>query len=298
MAATRRAFLGLVPGLVTLPQVANLRASEPPPPASSCEMLPAADATLQEALRRSVVDLGLRPDLDSGRMAVALLDLSRPDKLRYAGLNDHAMLYAASLPKIAILIAGFERIQEGLLRYTPAVREMFTRLTRFSSNVDASRAIQTIGFEYIARTLRKYRFYDPQENGGLWLGKGYGGPNDRWKRDPLHNLSHGATAAQTARFFWLVEEGRLISQQASAEIKKILSAPGIRHKFVAGLADVPGRSIYRKSGTWRNYHADGALVEAGEYRYVAVALLEREGGGALFPPLIRSIDRMICGGAA
>ena len=89
-----------------------------------------------------------------------------------------------------------------------------------------------------------------------------------------------------------------MSPQASAEIKGILSEPGIRHKFVAGLANVPGRKIYRKSGTWRNFHADGALVEAGERRYVAVALLEREGGGAYFPPLIQAMDRMICAGAA
>ena len=99
------------------------------------------------------------------------------------------MLYAASLPKIAILIAGFERIREGLLPYTPAVREMFVRLTRFSSNVDASRAIQTIGFEYIARTRRKYRFYDPRENGASGWAKATAAPT----------IAGGATRSTTSR---------------------------------------------------------------------------------------------------
>jgi beta-lactamase class A len=174
---------------------------------------------------------------------------------------------------------------------------MFTKLTRFSSNTDASKAIQTIGFENIANTLRKYGLYDVRENGGLWLGKAYGGPNDYWKRDPLHNLSHGATAAQVTRYFWLMDQGRLVNEQFSREIKDILSRPGIQHKFVKGLAGIPNREIYRKSGTWRNWHADGALVEAGDKKYIAVALMEDARGGEVLPRLIREMDRIVCGSA-
>ena len=71
------------------------------------------------------------------------------------------------------------------------------------------------------------RFYDPAQNGGLWLGKAYGGPNDYWKRDPLHNLSHGATTMAVARFFLLLQQGRLVSPEYSAEMKEILSKPDI-----------------------------------------------------------------------
>jgi beta-lactamase class A len=246
---------------------------------------------LEGALRR----LGVASVCGSKRLSVSLMDVTDPANPAYAAVNDREMMYAASLPKIAILLAGFERIREGLLRYTPAVREMFTRLARFSSNSDASKAIHTIGFEYIANTLRKYGLYDTRENGGLWVGKAYGGPNDYWKRDPLHNLSHGATAAQVTRFFWLMDQGRLVNERFSAEIKQILSHPGIHHKFVKGLDGIPGRTIYRKSGTWRNWHADGALVEAGEKKYIAVALMEDPRGGEVLPRLIREIDRIVCG---
>jgi beta-lactamase class A len=255
------------------------------------------DPVLQRLVAGALHQMGLSRLVREERLALSLIDLSDPHALRYAGTNDREMMYAASLPKIAILVAGFERIKEGRMPYTPLVKEMFTRLARYSSNTDASRAIQQIGFEYIAGVLtsNKYRFYDPQENGGLWLGKAYGGPNDRWKRDPLHNLSHGATSLQVARFFLMMDEGRLVSPSYSAEIKEMLSHPGIRHKFVKGLADKQ-RTIYRKSGTWQQWHSDAALIEAGGKKYIAVALVKDARGGEILPGLIRKLDDIVVQG--
>ncbi len=258
---------------------------------------PVSDSRLQALLEHAVDELALNKPLREHRLALSLVDVSNPWDPRYAGLNDRDMMYAASLPKIAILLAGFERIREGSMRYTRAVQNMFTRLTRYSSNEDASRAIQLIGFPYIAKVLTssKYRLYDPQQNGGLWLGKAYGGPNDRWRRDPLHNISHGATSLQVARFFVMLDQGRLVDDHYSAEIKEILSKPAIRHKFVKGLASKPDRRIYRKSGTWRNWHSDAALVETDQVRYIAVALMEDSRGGKVLPALIARFDDLMCG---
>jgi len=62
-------------------------------------------------------------------------------------------------------------------------------------------------------------------------------------------------------------------------MKAALSNPGIHHKFVKGLESRPGVRIYRKSGTWKDFHADSALVEYGRYRYVIVGLAEHTHGG-------------------
>ena len=255
------------------------------------------DAELQRSLEQTVDHLGLSGSLRDRRLALSLVDVTDQAHPRYAGLNDREMMYAASLPKIAVLVAGFEKIRAGLMQYTPAVKEMFVRMTRFSSNVDASRAIQKIGFPYIAAVLTsaKYRLYDPLLNGGLWLGKAYGGPNDYWKRDPLHNISHGATSFQVARFFLLLEQGRLVSPAYSAEIKEILSKPGIHHKFVQGLGSKPDHEIYRKSGTWNDWHSDAALVEHNGKKYIAVALMQDPRGSEIFPRLIAGLDHLICG---
>jgi beta-lactamase class A len=252
------------------------------------------DRDLQQSLQGVVNDLRLDGPLAEKRLAVSLVDVTDIDHPRYAGLNDRHMMYAASLPKICALVAAFQRIHDGQLQYTQALKDTITRMVRYSSNVDASKVIQTVGFDYIGKLLTspQYLLYDIRQNGGLWLGKAYGGAQDYWKRDPLHNLSHGATTFEVARFFLLLQEGKLVSPEYSAEMKEILSKPGIHHKFVKGLE---GRAceIYRKSGTWSKYHADGALIEHGDKRYIAVALMEDEHGAEIFPKLIQKLDGLI-----
>ncbi len=255
------------------------------------------DPGLQRSLESTVAKLALSTPVQERRLAVSLVDITDPARPRYAGVNDREMMYAASLPKIAVLVAAFEKIRSGLLDYTPSVKDMLTRMVRYSSNADASLAIHKVGFEYIARVLTsaKYRLYDPLMNGGLWLGKAYGGPNDYWRRDPLHNISHGATTLQVARFFLLMEQGLLVSPQYSAEMKEILSKPGIHHKFVKGLDTKPGAEVYRKSGTWHDWHSDAALIEHNGKKYIAVALMNDARGSEIFPRLILQMDSLICG---
>jgi len=62
-------------------------------------------------------------------------------------------------------------------------------------------------------------------------------------------------------------------------MKAVLGDPGIHHKFVKGLESRPGATIYRKSGTWQQFHADGALVESGGRKLVLVGLAEDARGG-------------------
>ena len=65
------------------------------------------DPALQRGLNNVVRDLGLTGDVESGRLSLALVDLSQRDAPRLAMLNGHEMVYAASLPKIAILLGAF-----------------------------------------------------------------------------------------------------------------------------------------------------------------------------------------------
>jgi beta-lactamase class A len=255
------------------------------------------DPVLLSRLRALLNESAFHKPVMDRRFAVSLVDVTDIEHPRYAGVNDTVMMYAASLPKIAILLAGFEQVKAGKLAYTPQVRDMFNRIARYSSNSDASRAVHLIGFEHIASTLtsRRYMFYDPALNGGLWVGKAYGGPSDHWRRDPLHNLSHGATTLQTARFFTLLAQEKLVDPESSRELKEVLSHPGVHHKFVKGLDSVSGVNIYRKSGTWRNWHADAALVEYLGKRYVAAALCEDPRGGRMLEQLIGGLHRIICG---
>jgi len=170
-----------------------------------------------------------------------------------------------------------------------------TNMIRNSSNKAATEVLNKVGGEYINTVLSspKYRLYDPQHNGGLWVGKEYGS-GKAFHRDPLHHLSHGATATQVARYYYLLETGRLVSPKYSSQMKEILSKPGISHKFVKGLqADYPDAQMYRKSGTWREFHADSALIEHDGRRYIAVALANDPKGGEWMKKLIHEMDEII-----
>jgi beta-lactamase class A len=246
------------------------------------------DRRLEGALRAQ----GWGDLLASGSLAVSLVDLSS-EQLRYAGINDDTMVYAASLPKIAILLGAFDALERGALTWSPALREELVDMIRVSSNTAATAVLHRVGFAQVAQAVQQqpYRLYEP-EDGGLWVGKAYG-ENDYWRRDPVGNTSHGATARQAARFFVLLEKGMLVSRDASARMKDILGDPGIRHKFVRGLGDREGLEIYRKSGTWRDYHADAALIEDGDRTYVAVGLACHPDGARILERLIVTLDGLV-----
>lgn len=257
--------------------------------------LPPKDRTLQAALQRVLEEPTYRRLVARKRLSVALVDISSPDRIRYAGVDDDRMRYAASLPKIAIMLTVFDQIDRNEIRYTPELREKMELMIRRSSNDVATELIELVGFEAIAATLQdpRYELYSESRNGGLWVGKDYGGLLGRWKRDPLHGVSHGATARQVARFFVMLERGELVSPWASAEMKSILARPEIQHKFVLGLSERPRSRIFRKSGTWREWHCDAALVERDGKTYVAVALLESSKARGVLSTLIVRLDDII-----
>lgn len=253
------------------------------------------DSGLQGGLEHSLASLGLRDAARRGHLAVALVDITDLSRPHLAVVNGDEMMYAASLPKIAILLGAFQRAAEGRLVLDGQTEETLTRMIRYSSNAAATEMLNRVGKDYLAELLQSpsYRLYDPSHNGGLWVGKEYG-KSPAFRRDPLHNLSHGATVMQVARFYYLLETGRLVSPELSREMKSILADPGIEHKFVKGLREHwPDARIYRKSGTWRQWHADSAIVEHQGRRYIAVALAKDPRGGQWLTRLIVALDRLI-----
>jgi beta-lactamase class A len=250
------------------------------------------DSSLQRKLNTTLTKLGLNKAVNDKKLSVALVDITRLNKPRVAAVNGDEMLYAASLPKIAILLGAFVEIEQGEMKLDTDTRESLTRMIRVSSNADATRMLNRVGKQRLLGMLqsRKFDLYDPKVNGGLWVGKEYG-KSAAYKRDPLHNLSHGATAMQTARFYYMLETGKLVGPRLTREMKSMLGNPGIHHKFVKGLADYPDAKIYRKSGSWRQWHADSAIVEAQGHKYIIVALAESPNGGAWLSRLIKPIHQ-------
>ncbi len=253
-----------------------------------------ADPELQEGLGTVIAGLGLTDAARRKALSVALVDISDLKHPRLAMVNGNHMVYAASLPKIAILLGAFKDIEAGDIKLDPETRQLLTAMIRHSSNTAATTMMRRVGPQRIAEVLQTpaYQLYDPEINGGLWVGKEYGKAK-AWKRDPLNNLSHGATPLQVARFYYLLETHQFVPADLSQEMKNILADPGVNHKFVKGLKRRPGAKLYRKSGTWRHWHADSVMVEAGDYTYIATALAENPSGGQWLEKLIVPLHDLI-----
>jgi len=252
------------------------------------------DPDLQRGLVSTLTRLGLASAIPRRQLAVALVDITDPHQPKVAAVNGDEMFYAASLPKIAILLGAFVEIDAGRMRLDANTRMSLTRMIRASSNEDATRMLNRVGKYRLAQILKSepFRLYDPAVNGGLWVGKEYA-TGAAFLRDPLHNLSHGATALQTARFYYLLETGQLVSSQACAAMKEMLSDPAINHKFVKGLSRRPEARIFRKSGTWRRWHSDSAVVESAGHKFIVVALAENEAGGRWLETMITPLHDLI-----
>ena len=256
----------------------------------------AQDEGLQELLNKSLKDLNLTDILAKNKLSVTLVDITDKDKPVIANVNGANSYYAASLPKLAILLAVYEEAHQGNLVLNDSVRQSLQNMIRKSSNRDATKLYELVGPARIAEILRsdRYRLYDENTGGGLWVGKPYAKHNV-WKRDPLSNLSHGASGIQVARFYYMLERGELVHPQYRDEIKSILADSSINHKFVKGMkTHRPAAKIYRKSGTWRDYHSDSALIERADGRkYIAVCLTQTPNGSSLLKKIIVNLDKVI-----
>lgn len=265
--------------------------------AQSQPFLPeSCDPALQSGLEGCITSLKLDAAVRDRDLSVVLVDITDPDCPRLAYANPNHMMYAASLPKIAILLGAFERIGRGEMVLDAATLAKLTQMIRRSSNEAATEMLNRVGQDFLLEVLQspRYRLYDPDTNGGLWVGKEYSKSPAR-RRDPLHHLSHGATALQVARFYYLLETGQLVSPEHSRTMKQILGEPEIHHKFVKGLKALhPDSTFYRKSGTWQNFHSDSALIEHEGHRYIAVALSSNPEGGRWLSELIVAMDNLIC----
>jgi len=258
-----------------------------------CPLQNADDAGLQERLEAVLQDLGLDRPVADGRLAVSLLVLTDPDHPRLAQVNGHDMIYAASLPKIAILLGAAVELDEGRLELDTELEQDIENMIRVSCNACATRVLDRVGRDRLLEILQssKYSFFDPEERGGLWVGKPYG-PKPAYRRDPVAGLSHGATTFQAARFYCALARGELVSPESTRLMRSALSNPGIDHKFVAGLADIEGLELYRKSGSWKGYHADSVLVETGEDAYVLVALTDDPRGASWLEAMAAPLHRL------
>jgi beta-lactamase class A len=263
-------------------------------PGALPELRAGTDAGLQRGLERVVHELGLAHAVESKQLSLAVVDVTQPVAPRLAMLNGDETMYAASLPKIAILFGALVEAERGRLPINEKTVGAMTNMIRYSSNEDATRVLGWVGGDRLLEILQseRYKFYDATAGGGLWVGKAYG-KDAAYRRDPVRNLSHGASAFQVARLYYMLASNVLLSDRLNELMMETLSKPGIHHKFVRGLESIPGVRIFRKSGTWKDFHADSALVEQGDKRYILVGIAQHAEAGDWLTRLAAPLHELV-----
>lgn len=256
------------------------------------------DSSLQVNLER---EISAHSDWSSligeKKMAIGIVDLSDPENVRFASVNGNHMMYAASLPKIAILLTAMDAIEKGELKETAEVKNDMRLMISKSDNSASTRMIDRVGYQRLEAVMTdpKYEFYDEDKGGGLWVGKRYGSGGET-NREPLKNLSHAATVAQVCRYYYLLAHGKLVNEKRSKQMLGIMEDPDLHHKFVNTLDQIaPKARLFRKSGSWRTYHSDSILVwgEKPDRRYILVALVDNENGEQIIRDLVRPVEKVL-----
>ncbi|PSR09828.1 MAG: hypothetical protein DA408_06155 [Bacteroidetes bacterium] len=231
------------------------------------------------------------------KLAVGLVDLRDPYQARFAQVNGDVMMYAASLPKIAILLASMDAFEKCELSESPEVISDLNAMICYSNNQASTRMIDRLGYDKIEAVLTdpRYQLYDEEFGGGLWVGKRYAASGLRHP-DPIKGLSHAATVSQVCRFYYMMATGALVTPVRCRQMLDIMDDPALHHKFVNTLDQVaPQAKLYRKSGSWKNFHADSVLVwgRNKRQRYILVALTEDPNGEQIIRNLVRVAEQVL-----
>lgn len=246
------------------------------------------DARLQKTLETLDARLRGTYGMTTEQTAVGVLDLQHR---RVAMIHPDRIEYAASVPKVGILLAWFQLHPEAATALDPQTRHELGLMAKASDNEMAAKFSRQLGLREIQKVLDSYGFYDAQRGGGIWVGKHYG-PNSERIGDPVADHSHAATVRQLLRFYLLLDQDKLVSSAASKTMREIFASPDIPHddiKFVKGLA---GRDItlIRKWGSWQDWLHDSATITGPNRRYILVALTKHPKGDEYLVDLARAVD--------
>ena len=253
------------------------------------------DTPTEPALQASVEALDARLRAKFGMAAnqtsVGVLDLKT---LRLALVRPDRIDYAASVPKIGILLAWFQLHPETATKLDPAMRHEFGLMIKASDNATAAKYSERLGLHTIQGILNRQGLYDLEHGGGLWIGKHYGKSTERYG-DPLTNDSHAATIRQLLRYYLWLEQDKLVSPAASATMRAIFASPDIAHiddKFVKGLAGREAQ-LLRKSGGWEDWYLDSAIVSGGGRHYLIAAMTHHPQGNAYLAEFAAAVDDLL-----
>ncbi|PLS27475.1 serine hydrolase [Bifidobacterium parmae] len=163
--------------------------------------------------------------------------------------------YAASVIKLYVMLAVFQRIADGALAEDSSIDQLLTQMITVSSNEATNSLISTLGggdmdagFAQVNEIAARYGFKDSHIDQALGVIDG----------DPNRKTT---TADDAGRFMAAVYRGGLVSKDASRRMLDLLLGQTRRTKIPGGVPS--GVTVANKTGEIDGVENDAAIVFAG-----------------------------------
>jgi beta-lactamase class A len=252
------------------------------------------DPALQAKVEEIDATLRAKYGMTAEQTDVGVLDLVH---LRLAMVRPDHIEYAASVAKVGILLAYFQLHSEAVTTLDPVMRHELGLMIKISSNEMAAKYSRQMGLKEIQQVLNSYGFYDAAHGGGIWVGKHYGQGSERFG-DPVADHSHAATVRQLLRYYLMLEQGKLVSLEASKTMGEIFDSPDIPHDELKFVKALHGRRLHirRKLGTWEDWLHDTADITGPGRHYIVVGLTHHPRGDDYLGDLAVAVDDLMSHG--
>jgi beta-lactamase class A len=251
-------------GLVLV--VPSLRSLQAPPTAAPASAPATTPTPASASAPRHQVDLAQLNSLlmeGASRIPGTVAVHVRLDDGGYAGVRSDEPMPAASLIKVPIMAALYDAWKSGALTHTAKDEASLRQAITVSDNPSADWLIDRLGTSQI----------------NSWL-EDHGYPRTRLRHKMAGPRPEGpnvVAAEELSKLMLEIAQGKLISAEASGEMRSLLLAQTRRTRIPAGTPDLA--TVGNKTGTLRGIVNDAAFVETPDGRRYAIVVLVSNAGG-------------------
>ena len=224
------------------------------------------DPVLTAALEQLIDDSELLSEVHArGELSLVLVDITDPKDLRTAMIHPDWETFTASLSKIAVLLGAVTKV-DGDERQWRNVRHRANEMIKSSSNQAAISLFEWVGHEAIRDATYAHHLYHDTRGGIWWV------PRSSFPQSPKTGQKICATAREVARYFLLMEQGRLNNPRDSEMIKRVLHNSKLALLHGGVVREEPATRYYGKPGVLDDAVSEGMLIEGDRVRYIVAVI--------------------------
>jgi beta-lactamase class A len=196
-----------------------------------------------------------------GKLSMVLVDITDPANMKTAMIQPDWETFTASLSKIVVLLGTVKKVNQNPHDWGK-VEERAEDMIKGSSNKAAISLFEWTGHKTIKEVTYAHGLYDDALGGIWWV------PRTSFPQSPKKGLKICATARQVARYFVLMEQGRLNNPEDSKTIKGVLHNSKLALLHGGVVREEPATRYYGKPGVLHDAVSEGMLIEGDRVRYV------------------------------